>query len=320
MQISAMLIRWTLACALALACTTAAWSAAPATADAHKKATAKAAPKAAKSAHKPAAKAAPKRASKQASKKTPKAAPKAGGAKPVKSSHKAASKTVAKPAWKPASANGLRPPSQSVPRAASAADPEDIARAHKAALKTPALASPVLHGKSERLTCFDGTEDRHARIGVELVGGKVDGFSYYSKWKPRTCSIFLQRNRDGHSVWVDKGTVTNVSLDRGLFLIEHGKGEYRFVFRDVDRERYCGMEGTINGTLTLRKGSESCEVTGIMEEGVPLGQAYANAEQKPPAAVAASAAEPTPPPKQTAQRPARKSESPWPTASVVIGD
>jgi hypothetical protein len=155
-----------------------------------------------------------------------------------------------------------------------------------------------------------------------LVGGKTDSFAYYSKWKPRTCSIYLQRNRDGYSKWVDKGSVTNVNLERGLFMIEHGKGEYRFDFRDIDRERYCGMDGTINGSLTIRKGRERCEVAGIMEEGVPLGQAVAHAEQSA-AAVAAPASVPEPaptPPKQLAKRPRRESESPWPSASAGISD
>jgi hypothetical protein len=157
----------------------------------------------------------------------------------------------------------------------------------KTAIRPP--ASPVLHGPREILTCRDGTEDRHARIAVVLVGGKTESFAYYSKWKPRTCSIYLQRNRDA-SRWSDSGSVTNVNAEKGVFMIEHGKGEYRFVFRDVDRERYCGMDGRINGTLTIRKGSEQCEVAGIMEEGVPLGQAVAYAE----AAEAANASSPTP--------------------------
>src|SRR3954466_175674 len=83
--------------------------------------------------------------------------------------------------------------------------------------------------KRETLTCRLGTEDRHARIAVVLVGGKTQEFAYYSKWKPRTCSIYLQRNRD-KSKWTDKGNVTTVNVDRGSFLIEHKKGEYHFVF------------------------------------------------------------------------------------------
>jgi hypothetical protein len=136
--------------------------------------------------------------------------------------------------------------------------------------------------KAETLTCRLGTEDRHARIAVVLVGGKTDSFAYYSKWKPRTCSIYLQRNRDMFSKWADNGNITTVKLERGAFLIEHKKGEYHFIFRDIDRERYCGMDGTINGSLTIRKGSDQCQLDGVMEEGTALGQASVNGEQDKP--------------------------------------
>jgi hypothetical protein len=197
--------------------------------------------------------AAPKLAAKPAAKAGAKTGAKTA-AKPAPAV-RAARKVVAKPAPKAATKATLHPNPEATPSAAAAA-----------------------RGPAETLTCRDGTEDRHARIGVILIGGRVDEFAYYSKWKPRTCSIYLRRSRDPYSRWVDKGSVTNVSLERGLFVIEHGKGEYRFVFRDVDRERYCGMDGTINGILTVRRGSERCELTGVMEEGVPLGQAYAHLE------------------------------------------
>ena len=185
---------------------------------------------------------------------------------------------------------------------------------HKTSLAPAHAPRHALQGESEILTCRNGTEDRHARIGVVLVGGKADSFAYYSKWKPRTCSIHLQRDRDSYSRWTDKGNVTNVSFEHGLFLIEHGKGEYRFVFRDIDRNRFCGMDGTINGTLILRKGSERCELAGIMEEGVPLGQANTHREQ--PAAVAAipeSARQPAP--VRQAPRPFRSSPSVFPSSA-----
>lgn len=163
-------------------------------------------------------------------------------------------------------------------------------RARSAAYTPRFTPTAKLTGKRETLTCRDGTEDRHARIGVVLIGGKVDSFAYYSKWKPRTCSIYLERNRDPYSRWQDRGSVTNVSLDHGLFLIEQEKGAYRFVFRDIDRERFCGMDGKINGSLTIRKGTERCEVVGIMEEGVPLGEAYAHLATGETTDVPASAA------------------------------
>ena len=319
-----MIIRWAFCCVLALACTTSAFSAARSASDTDNKATAKSAPKAtSKAVSKPAAKAGAKAAAKPASKTAVKGAPKVAARTPVKSSPKPALKTASKPAAKAApklaSSTGSRPPSKWVPRAAAALAPEVAAWTHKTALKMPANPGPALRGKTETLTCTDGTEDRHARIGVVLVGGKVDGFAYYSKWKPRTCSIYLQRNRDGYSRWVDKGNVTNVSLERGLFLIEHKPGEYRFVFQDVDRERFCGMDGLINGSLTILKGSERCEITGIMEEGVALGQAYALAEESPAPAVAASAPDAAPR-KQLAQTHRREPQSVWPSASVGIGD
>jgi hypothetical protein len=160
--------------------------------------------------------------------------------------------------------------------------------AARPATKAAAKAAPgprKLRGKMETLACRLGTEDRHARIAVVTIGGTVDSFAYYSKWKPRTCSVYLQRNRDMYSKWADTGAITTVNIEKGAFLIENKKGEYHFIFRDVDRERYCGMDGVINGSLTIRKGSEACVLDGeIMVEGTPLGQAFVNREEdKPPA-------------------------------------
>ncbi|HZN27559.1 MAG TPA: hypothetical protein VFB75_25270, partial [Burkholderiales bacterium] len=143
-----------------------------------------------------------------------------------------------------------------------------------AAEKRAAKAPP---GRTETLACRLGTEDRHARIAVVVVRGKTDSFAYYSKWKPRTCSIYLQRNRDSYSKWADSGSITTVNLEKGAFLIEHKPGEYHFIFRDIDRERYCGMDGVINGSLTIKRGSDQCVLDGnIMVEGTALGQAHAH--------------------------------------------
>jgi len=272
------------------------------------KAVAKAAPKtAAKAPPKPVTKAAANPVTKAAAKPVTKAAAKPGGKAPAKTAAKPAAKTATKVAAKPAPPPLMGPALRPAPSAA----PRTFAATYVPASIPPA----VLSGKGETLTCTEGTEDRHARIGVVLIGGKVDSFAYYSKWKPRTCSIYLQRNRDSYSKWVEKGSVTSVSLERGLFLIEQDKGAYRFVFRDVDRERYCGMEGTINGTLTVRKGSERCELTGVMEEGVPLGQAYAHLDQDAPVVAEAEPAPGAPAPKRVAQRSRRESASPFPISN-----
>lgn len=119
----------------------------------------------------------------------------------------------------------------------------------------------------EHLACRLGSEDRHARIAVELADGKVRRFAYYSKWKPRTCSIEVERD-DAFSQWADFGNTITVTLieEKGAFLIEQNRGRLHFIFRDVDRMRYCGMEGKINGSLTLWKGNPQCALQGVMDE------------------------------------------------------
>lgn len=118
----------------------------------------------------------------------------------------------------------------------------------------------------EKLACFTGIQDRHARIGVQLVNGKVDFFAYYSKLKPRTCSIAIDRNGSG-ARWEDYGATSKVTLreGKGVLLISRKSGSYRFVFRGVDRMRYCGMDGKINGSLTVTRGKSTCVVQGVMD-------------------------------------------------------
>lgn len=122
--------------------------------------------------------------------------------------------------------------------------------------------------KIEKLACRLGTEDQHARIAVELLDGRVNRFAYYSKWKPRTCSMEVERG-DAYSKWEDTGDVTIVTLieDTGAFLIDNGRGRYHFIFRDIDRVRYCGMEGKVSGSLTIFRGRPQCQLEGVMERG-----------------------------------------------------
>jgi hypothetical protein len=118
----------------------------------------------------------------------------------------------------------------------------------------------------ERLACFSGNEDRHARIGVELINGKVNYFAFYSKSKPRTCSIEVKHGGP-YNRWEDHGATSKVTLvdGKGLFLIDGESGKYRFVFRGIDRGRYCGMNGKINGSLTIIRGKSDCIVEGVMD-------------------------------------------------------
>jgi hypothetical protein len=124
-----------------------------------------------------------------------------------------------------------------------------------------------LRGKLEKLECKLGTEDRHARIAVELIGGRLKSLAYYSKWKPRTCSVHIVRD-DAYSKWEDPGSVTIVTLneEKGAFLIDYSRSSVKFLFRDIDRERFCGMTGKITGTLTVTRGRAQCELEGVMDE------------------------------------------------------
>lgn len=127
-------------------------------------------------------------------------------------------------------------------------------------------------GRKEKLACTLGPEDRQARIAVELIGGRVESIAYYSKWKPRTCSVHIARD-DAWSRWVDTGSVTVVTLneEKGAFLIDHDRSTVKFLFREIDRERFCGMEGKITGSLTVTRGRDRCELEGIMDESPPPG-------------------------------------------------
>ncbi|MFN9975119.1 MAG: hypothetical protein ACK58T_35035, partial [Phycisphaerae bacterium] len=124
----------------------------------------------------------------------------------------------------------------------------------------------ALRGKREVLACRLGTEDRHARIAVELIGGRTQSVAYYSKVTPRTCSVNIMRN-DAFSRWEDSGHVTVVTLteDKGAFLIDHERRFVKFLFREIDRERFCGMPGKITGSLTVTRGSDRCELEGVMD-------------------------------------------------------
>jgi hypothetical protein len=201
-----------------------------------------------------------------------------------------------------------------------------------AAQKKAAAKKKAPPGRTETLACRLGTEDRHARIAVVVIKGKTDSFAYYSKWKPRTCSIYLQRNRDPYSKWADNGKITTVSLEKGAFLIEHKASEYHFSFRDIDRERYCGMEGVINGSLTIKRGNSQCVLEGdIMVEGTPLGHVHAHLKEadEPPAPGAAekaaaradtavtTPAASAPAPAATAIAPAASATPPPPTAPTA---
>ena len=130
---------------------------------------------------------------------------------------------------------------------------------------------PVQKSATERFDCLTGTADWHARIAFEAQGGQVLGFAYYSKWKPRTCSIDLMRNTAGSKWHTAADGAVRVDTPQGRFLIRTSAEAYVFEFAHVQRRKFCGMPGEINGTMTIKRGSgkPQCSATGIMDTNDP---------------------------------------------------
>lgn len=126
---------------------------------------------------------------------------------------------------------------------------------------------PALAGKVERIDCKVGSEDLQARMAMEARGGHIASFAYYSKWRPRTCSMDLRRD-DPAIKWrlTDEGA-TRAQTPHGIFLIRVDEDAYVFEFWDVSRQKYCGMEGFTNGTMTIKRktGEPVCSVAGLLD-------------------------------------------------------
>jgi hypothetical protein len=199
-----------------------------------------------------------------------------------------------------------------VPVSAQTIKPAAQKKAPPKAQKAPApqqKKNPPLRGKLEKLSCKLGSEDRHARIAVELVGGRLKSLAYYSKWKPRTCSVHIVRD-DAFSKWEDTGGVTVVTLneEKGAFLIDYSRTAVKFLFRDIDRERFCGMTGKITGTLTVTRGRDQCELQGVMDEPESLELPKVPVKEVAGEAVREVAKEPVKEPaKEAAKEPAKDS-------------
>lgn len=130
---------------------------------------------------------------------------------------------------------------------------------------------PVLQGALERIDCTSGVEDLHARMAIEARGGQVASFAYYSKWKPRTCSLDFDRS-DPKVKWrlTPEGT-TRVQTPEGIFVIYASADAYTFEFQKISRQKFCGMLGQINGTMTIMRNTQPpvCTATGVLDANDP---------------------------------------------------
>lgn len=126
---------------------------------------------------------------------------------------------------------------------------------------------PALQGAAERIDCMTGEENLHARIAFEALGGQVTYFAYYSKWKPRICSLDFARNASGTNWRLTLDGATRVHTPQGRFLIRTRPDAYVFEFEQVQRQKFCGMSGEINGSMTVKRGAGTpeCSVVGVMD-------------------------------------------------------
>ncbi len=141
--------------------------------------------------------------------------------------------------------------------AAGAAETVKTPKSAKAS-KTP--KAPLL----EKLSCRTGPNDEQARLIVEAVKGRAMEFAFYSRLGTRVCSIHGRRG-DAYTKWDDEEGKAHVKLLTGSAEIEYAPGQVKIKFSDVDRMRYCGMYGEINGSVEVISKQPECNLDRIFE-------------------------------------------------------
>ena len=172
-------------------------------------------------------------------------------------------------------------PDQSQPSAQPAVvEPPSVPRIDPMADVPGDKPLPALTGALERKDCMNGDEDLHARIAFEARGGRVINFAYYSKWKPRTCAFDFSRTSPGTKWRLTSDGSIRVHTLQGRFLIRTTADSYVFEFEQVQRGKFCGMPGDINGTMTVTRGASKadCSVAGIMDTNDPYLDALRKAK------------------------------------------
>lgn len=164
----------------------------------------------------------------------------------------------------------MRPPPEDIPRI----EPDGQIEPEGAPEEADRMADvpgdqrlPSLIGKVEQIDCKTGVEDLHARMAIEARGGQVASFAFYSKRKPRTCSLDVARDTPYVKWRQTADGSTRVQTLHGPILIRTLRDGYEFEFQNVARQKICGMEGTLNGTMTIkRKGSKTeCTAVGLLD-------------------------------------------------------
>ena len=137
----------------------------------------------------------------------------------------------------------------------------ETAKTPKAAKAAKAPKAPLL----EKLSCRTGPNDEQARLIVEVVKGRPMEFAYYSRLGTRVCSIHGRRG-DAYTKWGDEDAgKTAVMLLTGSAQLEYKPGTMRIRFSEVDRMRYCGMDGELNGSIEVSKGKSECALEKVFD-------------------------------------------------------
>ncbi len=117
----------------------------------------------------------------------------------------------------------------------------------------------------EKFSCRTGPNDEQARLVVEVVKSRPMEFAYYSRLGTRVCSIHGRRG-DAYTKWEDEeGGKTAVRLLAGSAQLEYKPGYFLITFSDVDRMRYCGMHGELNGSVEVSSKKSECGLTGVFD-------------------------------------------------------
>lgn len=143
----------------------------------------------------------------------------------------------------------------------SAAAVGDAAKTTKKSKAAKAPRAPAM----EKFSCRTGPNDEQVRLIAQVVKSRPMEFAYYSRLGTSVCSIHGRRG-DAYTKWEDRGGgKTAVRLLAGSAQLEYRLGHFSIKFAEVDRMRYCGMYGELNGSVEVSKGKSECRLDGVFK-------------------------------------------------------
>jgi len=131
--------------------------------------------------------------------------------------------------------------------------------------KSPKAAKAARAPLMEKFSCRTGPNDEQARLIVEVVKSRPMEFAFYSRLGTSVCSIHGRRG-DAYTKWEDgEGGRTSVRLLVGNAQLEYRPGYFLIKFNEVDRMRYCGAHGELNGSVEVSRNKPECGLSGVFD-------------------------------------------------------